>query len=182
MALVSTGRPKCNTLQAQCLLSNKPNFVPGISDDLFDILCLWMSQHVRMEGTRVGRFTFLLSCTAVMIVNIHLQLCGGAATQALASCFQLQILEESIIHVLCSNWKITIWKININLWFRITFNYYDFCTGQSNEWEQSLIKKFWSKRGNESKTDKSLTHPTCMQEYMHAFKWRFLCLASLGFR
>lgn len=118
---------------------------------------------MRMEGTRVRWFTFLLSCTAVMIVNIHLQLCGSAATQALASCFRLQILEESIIHVLCSNWKITSWKININLWFRITFNYC--CTGQSNEWEQSE-QKFWSKRGNESKTDKSLTHPTRMKEYI----------------
>lgn len=62
-----------------------------------------MTQDMRMKGTRIGWLPFLLSTTAIMIINVHLQLSGSTAAQTFASCLQLQILEESIVHVLCSN-------------------------------------------------------------------------------
>ena len=93
-----------NSLLAQSwLLSNKPSSIPWISDDLLNITCLGMTQDMRMKGTRIGRLPFLLSTTAIMIVNVHLQLSGSTAAQTFPGCLQLQIFEEPIVHVLCSN-------------------------------------------------------------------------------
>lgn len=91
------------TRQKTLAFCNQSGFVPGISDDLFNLCCLWVTQHMRMECTWVGRLTLFLRSTGVMVINVHLQLGRSTAAQAFASFLQLQILEESIVHVLCSN-------------------------------------------------------------------------------